>query len=189
MKQNDLVKLKQIQEAFCKLLLANDFQKITIKQIMQEAKCNRTDFYSFYSGKEELAIDICRPILDVFSMYSISFLQSKSRKEQVANIVQAYQYIDKHQRLIQTLLQIQTATFSPYEMIVTAFKEECLKLIKKEPLANPIRTDYVTDILASELMETMVWWFNNRERHHNNYQLLANLIIEGVYSGIMSLLR
>ncbi|GBG95539.1 TetR family transcriptional regulator [Ligilactobacillus salitolerans] len=43
-----------IQQAFWKLLLAEDFQKITIKQILLEAQVNRATFYKYYANKYEL---------------------------------------------------------------------------------------------------------------------------------------
>ncbi|UXR71057.1 MULTISPECIES: TetR/AcrR family transcriptional regulator [unclassified Staphylococcus] len=106
---------ENLRAALLTLLKEKTYQKITVTDICQTAKCSRNAFYLHYESKENLyqaiLIDIivdieesCRPVVENFSDIGVA-----ESKEYLTNILNA---VEHHRPILSQLLENKQVNFS-----------------------------------------------------------------------------
>nr|WP_246543078.1 TetR/AcrR family transcriptional regulator [Fusibacter paucivorans] len=152
------------------LLNEKEYEKITISELVNCVKMNRTTFYLFYSSKEALVQDIC----DIF-------FTEHFRKFARANLTHDEVYKEKvfletsrellaQKKAIRRLMAIRTERFDGYSQMETALEQMIMNLF----LENNIRIknsgplDLFAKLYAAYIMASVKWFVEEGEHYEIN---------------------
>ncbi|HJE97992.1 TetR/AcrR family transcriptional regulator [Ligilactobacillus acidipiscis] len=157
-----------IKNAFWNLLLAENFQKITIKQIILEAQVNRATFYKYYANKYELLDSVENDLMTEFEKMTAkapnSLFNNDFEDKQLDNYYhQLVQYIYKNGAKFSALLNSDNGSTFINKLISTDKKvwqqkkiEKYLSVPERYALAAMIgmATNLITEWVKSDFQET-----------------------------------
>lgn len=157
-----------IKNAFWNLLLAESFQKITIKQIILEAQVNRATFYKYYANKYELLDSVENDLMTDFEKMTKkapnSLFNDDFEDKQLDNYYhQLVQYIYKNGTKFSALLNSDNGATFINKLISTDKKvwqqkkiEKYLSVPERYALAAMIgmATNLITEWVKSDFQET-----------------------------------
>lgn len=93
--------IKNIQKAVCKLLQIVGHEKLTIKQICDEAKVNRTTFYAHFDTIEDVLYEICEEhIIKAYEIFLNRNIPYQQRIKQTMDVLmenaEFFAYVFEH---------------------------------------------------------------------------------------------
>lgn len=135
---------EKIKKSFWTLMKEHSFQDISVSQIASIADINRSTFYTHYTDKYDLLLEIIHDLLD-FNLVQ--------RDDLLAEMADYFDCIQAHQELLLLLFRDQSMAF---------FKED-VKIVWRHHFPADLRTDksYKLRIITAIFMESTEWWLAN----------------------------
>ncbi len=158
------VKTRQaILDAYLRLLTKNEYEKISVKDIIEEANVGRSTFYSHYETKDDLTRVVCKMLFhhvfrhDIPPCSTHDFSEQRQNAEnRVAHML--YHVRDKH-AYYDSIIKHEEG-----QMFLRFFREYMLENIRIV-LRGPNRTKFLTvpdDFLVNHITSSFVgmirWW-------------------------------
>lgn len=178
----------RLRDALVFLLREKNFLEISVKEITELAKMNRTSFYLFFENKEELVHFTCELFLETYSENLVKSYDLFPNEKNNKYIQEAFQYIDKQKEVILALWSIENISFSPYNLMQDSI-EECIRQYLKKQNSSFINHDMISlysKMYAVNAMATVKWWIETLP--HPSYEKTAEIIEIGCTKGLNSLL-
>ena len=151
-----------IREALIDLIEERGFDSLSVGEITSRAMVSRATFYRLYQDKfdlvEQIYLDAIQSLFDAIS---------NTGSEHPPQIwVHFFEHIAEYERLYRALLGQKG---SPWFVIkMRASLAELVKEYEQNPhlrslaqAREPLLTDYVRDIIATMMVETITWWLEN----------------------------
>lgn len=155
-----------IIDAFVRLLSKSSYEKITVKDIIDEANIGRSTFYSHFETKDELARKMCNMLfqhtfahtIPVCSTHNFSDLPQNA-ENRIAHIL--YHLRDKKQYYLGII------RYDDGNLFLRFFREYMLENLSI--MINPKCTDafknipqeFIIAILTSSFIGMLQWWLQN----------------------------
>lgn len=155
-----------IFKAFTTLLTKNNYNQISVQDIIDEANIGRTTFYAHFETKEYLLKNLCEELFGHIVNTALGlphghFHCNSSAKDSVfLHLLRHLQENDWN--ILQLLSSENNGLFLHY------FKSNLKTLIisqyaDKGLLNNPtLPTDYLVNHISSSFVETVSWWIENK---------------------------
>ena len=150
---------KLIREALIDLIEEQRFDALSVREITERAMVSRATFYRLFQDKFDLVEKIYSDAMHV--LYDSVTESGTEHPPQIW--VQFFDHIAKYERLYRALLGQRG---SPW--FVLKMRSSLVKLVEEYeqnphflPIAQarePLLTDYVRDIIATMMVETITWW-------------------------------
>lgn len=145
-----------IQASLVKLLETNRFDKITIKDICDEALIGRSTFYNHYVDKYELLDKMIDEMANKFQ----DLINSRNKKiNDDSFLVYLYQELFVCRQEFLILLDIKSATGDLENQIKEILKENSRKILGNTQIDLP--ADFLTDLYAANAMTAIIWTLKN----------------------------
>ncbi|MGP1588145.1 MAG: TetR/AcrR family transcriptional regulator [Treponemataceae bacterium] len=156
-----------IVKSFLSLLPEQDFNKISVQEIVDRANIGRSTFYLHFESKEALLDYMCQQIIKhIFdSAKNIEHNHGHSQREGMPNslICHIIQHIKENDNNILTILSCQGN-----EYFLVYLKEQLKELmyisfIKDRPqkLNSDLPVDLVMNHISGSFIEMIQWWIKN----------------------------
>lgn len=162
-----------IRNSFLELLKVKPYEKITIKEIVQNADLARQTFYQLFSSKEEI---LEYHLDELFNDYRSIIV--KSNIKNIQNIAElCFAFFDNNSVFIKILIDNHLTNLLNRKFYDYLFElKSVIANDKDEPLSN-----YITAFISGALVEILVYWFkDNRSVSIDEVSKLVTKILEGL---------
>ncbi|ANZ61108.1 TetR/AcrR family transcriptional regulator [Secundilactobacillus paracollinoides] len=170
--------------AFLDLLAVEDYNKISVSQLMNRVHLTRTYFYQLYSDKSELAREAFFSLIREY-LLGISQAITKNGTANERAVQQGMQFISVHRDQMQLLMQVQKGDFN----LLTEFQDRIKTIIvaevsKSRQVSAPV-LDYFSDLFAASTITTLNWFLTHDEVSTDEMIRLASTSLS---QGVVSIL-
>lgn len=154
---------KAIMEAFTRLLFRENYNKITIQEIIDEANVGRTTFYAHFETKDDLLKELCQELFGhvIDSAMDRSHTHGLYSEGSAPTSVFCHllQHLNENQNNILGLLSCESN-----EIFLRYFKDSLNELVQSQLSAWDCRNrtmlpeDFLINHISSSFVETILWW-------------------------------
>ncbi|WP_125568015.1 TetR/AcrR family transcriptional regulator C-terminal domain-containing protein [Companilactobacillus insicii] len=158
---------EKIKKAFIDLMKVKGFDHLTVSDITNNAKINRSTFYSHYEDKYALEKHFEDMVLNELSEELNSNLDSTMKYQDISKGIESYpvintivDYIESEFDLIKVLMGSTGTTFeSRVKDVLYQVVNHGLYLAKgNSKMVDQIPNDYAYEIVVSGILNTMKFW-------------------------------
>lgn len=178
---------KAIEDAFEKLIVDNDYDKITVSAIAAEANINRKTFYLHYSSVD----DVLDSMAADFAEESLTRLTEQGFFDQeplqVKRVAQALGEIYREARLINPLFMRKL----PINHLIDVSQAQWERVIVRErvrkglpPLENTV---YYVRFLVGGMLTTYESWYNSGD--NTSFEEVAGIVAYSLLYGVNGILN
>lgn len=170
--------------AFLALLEEEDYEKISVSQLMNRAQLTRTYFYQLYTDKSELAREAFFSLVKEY-LTGISQAITANGTANRESVRQGMQFINDHRKEMQLLMRVQKGQFN----LLAEFQGRIKDIIKEEisqlPSTSDLTLDYFADLFSASTITTLNWFLT-----HDNIPTdeMIRLATSSLSQGITSIL-
>lgn len=174
---------KAIKLSFMILMLENDIEKITIKQITDKADISRKTFYlhfyDIYDVLETIENEIIEKLYLLLNQFDLQVIKTNPYIFLKAITDELNEDISFRKFLLSS-----TTSSKLLNKLKILFKNELIKIYEEDTKKNPDKLSYALTFITSGVIDTYQQWFNS-DRTDNLEDLskeLSLLITEGITS-------
>lgn len=149
---------KAIRAAFVKFLGEKDVDRITVKEIAEEAHVDRKTIYNYYSGVHEIGEELSNELFCSFeedlknTYYQLSDLY--------ALFVVLTEKLSENLELYGQIINLDSNS-AFFKNIVGFFKDKVRELLKKEASLTDFEREFTTEYVTNGLIAAYRCWFNS----------------------------
>lgn len=173
---------RKLVDSLLNLLKEKEFKQISVTQICQKTKINRTTFYLYFDSKDDLLIhsfqQFLTPLIATFDK-SISFTEKISNLESINGALSA---IQPYLRIFSEIINLKTDKFDATQKLYDYVYKNLTSKFKIE--MPTVLVDYYAGEFATSLIYTLKWWVS----HPNiSSKQIAKIIYNACYNGLNNL--
>ena len=178
---------KLIENTFYELLKAEDFAAISIKQITEKARINRSTFYRHFEDKYALRDFIIDNIVKDFEEnMDVEFMlfSDLESKDYLKHFKESLEHLKENKEKYEILWSSLLLGRNVFEEMISAGVEKMQKSIisnKKIKKQRKERAQWYAYLLVNNLLVSVRWWFNNDQKITS--EELTKLIVEHMEKG------
>ncbi len=176
-----------IENTFYELLKAEDFAAISIKQITEKARINRSTFYRHFEDKFALRDFIIDNIVKDFEEnMDVEFMlfSDLESKDYLKHFKESLEHLKENKEKYEILWSSLLLGRNVFEEMISAGVEKMQKSIisnKKIKKQRKERAQWYAYLLVNNLLVSVRWWFNNDQKITS--EELTKLIVEHMEKG------
>ncbi|MBE5969537.1 MAG: TetR/AcrR family transcriptional regulator [Lachnospiraceae bacterium] len=176
-----------IENTFYELLKAEDFAAISIKQITEKARINRSTFYRHFEDKFALRDFIIDNIVKDFEEnMDVEFMlfSDLESKDYIKHFKESLEHLKENKEKYEILWSSLLLGRNVFEEMISAGVEKMQKSIlsnKKIKKQRKERAQWYAYLLVNNLLVSVRWWFNNDQKITS--EELTKLIVEHMEKG------
>lgn len=140
--------------AFSVLLSKENYNKITVQEIIDQANIGRTTFYTHFETKDDLLKTMCEELFD----HVINGAMVIDHPEAV------FCHLLKHLEANQNLLTLLSSENN--EIFLRYFKKSLNQLMKQQFSLkdSKLPEDFLINHISSSFVEMVIWWIDTKQR-------------------------
>ncbi len=176
-----------IENTFYELVKAEDFAAISIKQITEKARINRSTFYRHFEDKYALRDYIIDNIVKDFEEnMDVEFMlfSDLESKDYLKHFKESLEHLKENKEKYEILWSSLLLGRNVFEEMISAGVEKMQKSIisnKKIKKQRKERAQWYAYLLVNNLLVSVRWWFNNDQKITS--EELTKLIVEHMEKG------
>ena len=176
-----------IENTFYVLVKAEDFAAISIKQITEKARINRSTFYRHFEDKYALRDYIIDNIVKDFKEnMDVEFMlfSDLESKDYLKHFKESLEHLKENKEKYEILWSSLLLGRNVFEEMISAGVEKMQKSIlsnKKIKKQRKERAQWYAYLLVNNLLVSVRWWFNNDQKITS--EELTKLIVEHMEKG------
>lgn len=160
---------KAIRTAFIDLLTEQNYDDITIQDILDKALVNRATFYKYYTGKSDLA----GQMIDEFRQQVEKLLSDRlnTDDQSLEMIMQCHgQRMFELRKQMLALWKIRTKRHNLYQDMFDMSKQNFIELAKQQDKNSDIgaNLDYQATMMATLMMASIQYYFERNQPFPNH---------------------
>ena len=144
-----------IKRVFIELLYREEFGKITVQEILDNALINRSTFYKYYTDKYDLAEQIVGEVINDTRIFINERFNITQMEAFFPIIKRIYEHFYERREEILALLRIRTDKISLGDTFQALLKEKYIKTNSRNGAESLI--DYHATVYASFVFTTLKW--------------------------------
>lgn len=177
---------RAIEEAFGRLIIDNDYDKITVSAIAAEANINRKTFYLHYQSVD----DVLDSMASNYARYMLERLTSEGFFDEeplnMEHVAQSIGSIYREARLVNPIFMRKL----PIDHIIEASKTQWEAVVGRErarkglpPLEN---TGYYVQFFLGGMLNTYESWYNSGD--NTSFEEIAHIVAYSLLRGLNGVL-
>ncbi|GEO62855.1 TetR family transcriptional regulator [Companilactobacillus nantensis] len=152
----------KIQKAFIKLVNLNGFDKLSVKDLVNEAQINRGTFYLHYLDKydliEKYENEVLLQIEDIFNKYPKASPTDIQNDKYNNAFFQLFKYLYSQKELAVVLMK------SPDSVIIHKAKLLILRIVHSGTMfKDKVPTDFANEILSQGIIDFILYWLSQEK--------------------------
>jgi len=182
---------ENIQNQMIRLLETVPFEKITVNQLIEACRINRSTFYRNYEDKYDLIRKMCRQQLDEFqSALRTEFAVLPELSEEAAReaFLPLLKYFEKNRNILVVLCKHDLPIDLAADMH-RIYSEQILEQMVKHfsiPAARRSMASYYARLISGNILTSILWWheqqFNASE--DEMLEIIRTAVSHGVYNSM-----
>ncbi len=155
---------KLLWDALMALLVERDFEKISVKDICEQAMVHRTTFYKHYEDKHDLLLRGMKEMHDALAGETDLPKDASLDESLPQHLVRIFVHVSRHQRFYRLLL-CGASTSSFQTLMRTYLAEGCEARLRRrqqqEGLQFAVPLPILAQFYAGVLISITIWWLEN----------------------------
>lgn len=182
---------ENIQNQMIRLLETVPFEKITVNQLIEACRINRSTFYRNYEDKYDLVRKMCREQLDEFQRAlrtDFIALPELGEEETRESFLPLLKYFEKNRSILVILCGHDLPTDLSGDMH-RIYSEKILEQMVKHfsiPAARRSMASYYARLISGNILTSILWWheqqFNASE--DEMLEIIRTAVSHGVYNSM-----
>jgi AcrR family transcriptional regulator len=151
---------RALGSALVELMLAREFDDISVQQVLDRARVGRATFYSHFRNKHDLLLSDAERVFDALERH---FIASAGSSRRVAPVTELFSHVAEFQRFIRAVEQTPLRE-SVYDLLTGHLAQIILRRLseisdvgRRSGLPPPA----TARVLAAALVEMMRWWLEH----------------------------
>ena len=166
-----------LKNSLLELLQTETIQKVSIKQICQNAQINRSTFYKYYGSQYDLLQEIGQDTVEQIVSILRQHLERQTNPQNA--MLEVCRYLEQHFAALQPLVQ------NDPEFVHTLWGHPTIRNVLRisiSPSWDPELEEYILDYIAAGIAQVVQLWMSreNRESPEQMAALLIRLILAGL---------
>ena len=156
-----------IEGALVRLLLGKPFERVTVQDILDEARVNRKTFYKHYADKYALADLLIERQRDLFAAaLEERFAVDERESAFPAALRKFYQKMHDNRDALLALLDVRTERYTFRDEIEAALKSAyCKRFAGDDTLGiDEMTLDYLSDSFAATTLSSVRWFLETDDK-------------------------
>lgn len=176
-----------IENTFYDLIKDEDFAAVTIKQITEKARINRSTFYRHFEDKYALRDYIIDNIVKDFEdNMDVEFMlfSDLESKDYLKHFNESLEHLKENKEKYEILWSSLLLGRNVFEEMIAAGVEKMQKCIisnKKIKKQRKERAQWYAYLLVNNLLVSVRWWFSNEDKISSSE--LTKLVVEHMKNG------
>ncbi|PXV95707.1 TetR family transcriptional regulator [Lachnotalea glycerini] len=159
-----IIKSKEsIEKAFLELLKEKDFDSITVKELLANARINKATFYKYYQDKYDLAHILCQEFMDEYVILLNRRQNYSSSNELPIVINNIYRFMFEKRELLTSLLKIHTDDIHLYDDMQCVLKNIYIMMNHNLLKKHGKDLELCAHIFSSTILSLLEYMYNNNE--------------------------
>ena len=170
---------KAIRTAFVKLMAEKEIDRITVKELAEEADVDRKTIYNYYDSVQDIGEELSNELFELFET------QTKEYRYQLSNPYESFDVLTKilseNLELYGQLINL-NVTSHFFQISVNYFKSKIRDVLKQRGDLTDIQVEFTTEYLTNGLFAAYRCWFNSdRSLSLEEFSSeMGKLVLEGV---------
>lgn len=176
-----------LKEALIKLLGQQNFEEITINDIVSEAYVTRSTFYRYYDDKYELLSEIEDQILQfIRNEREVEFLMDdKTEIFDTDNIIKLFKALDRYSEVLRVLLT--NVGVLSFKMKIRKIVSQRLDFLNKMFQSSNVRLELGKEYLIAIIIQTFEYWAQYKDKVSE--EEIAQMITAVYHQGLINALN
>jgi len=153
-----------LRDALISLILKQDYEAITIKDIIDEANIGRSTFYAHYSSKEDLLRSGFKHLQEHLAEYQKEALAKRGDPKECALSfsLAMFEHAGEHKDIYRALVggHGKTVVVNRIRDMISDLLQDELYLGLDQKTVNEIPRDIVIQYIAGAFMAVLTWWLD-----------------------------
>ena len=160
---------KALHDALISLLLENNYDSITVQQVLDRANVGRSTFYTHFQDKDELLTTRIHDLgSTLFSAQQRGKVSSRRHESIIAFSRAMFEHAHAFRNVYHALLNTQAWPLvrqQIQDILTELIQRECRSEIQKlKEASSDVPVDLFVYFLAATFMSVMTWWLDRRSR-------------------------
>lgn len=176
-----------LKEALIKLLGQQNFEEITVNDIVSEAYVTRSTFYRYYDDKYELLSEIEDQILQfIRNEREVEFLMDdKTEIFDTDNIIKLFNALDRYSEVLRVLLT--NVGVLSFKMKIRKIVSQRLDFLNKMFQSSNVRLELGKEYLIAIIIQTFEYWAQYKDKVSE--EEIAQMITAVYHQGLINALN
>ena len=176
---------KAIRAAFVKLMGEKEIDRITIKELADEADVDRKTIYNYYSGIHEIGEELANELFELFER------ETKDFEDQISNPYESFGVLTKvlseNLELYGQLINLDINSHF-FQISVNYFKSKIREALKAREKLTERQIEFTTEYVTNGMFAAYRYWFNSdREMSLEQFSKeMGKLVLDGVGNYIIN---
>ena len=171
---------RAIRNAFVRLLADKEIEKITVKEVADNADVDRKTVYNYYNGVYEILEELENELVALFEAATENFSYEKEGDEGI--FFALTEFLNNNLEIFSLLMKIDERSRF-IEKIIEYLRERIKKAIIDSDKNIPLqKVDLATEYVASGIFSAYRYWFNSERKQPlaSVSRELARLVLGGL---------
>ena len=182
---------ENIQNQMIRLLETVPFEKITVNQLIEACRINRSTFYRNYEDKYDLVRKMCREQLDEFQRAlrtDFIALPELGEEETRESFLPLLKYFEKNRSILVILCGHDLPTDLSGDMH-RIYSEKILEQMVKHfsiPAARRSMASYYARLISGNILTSILWWHEQQfsASEDEMLEIIRTAVSHGVYNSM-----
>lgn len=176
---------RAIRAAFVKLMGEKEVDRITIKELADEADVDRKTIYNYYSGIHQIGEEFATELFELFER------ETKDFEDQISNPYESFDVLTKvlseNLELYGQIINLDVNSHF-FQISVNYFKSKIREALKARENLTEMQIEFTTEYVTNGLFAAYRYWFNSgREMSLEQFSKeMGKLVLDGIGNYIIN---
>lgn len=156
---------QEFQQALLDLLENQEYERITVSQIAQQAGLNRATFYLHYEDKEDLLEQYLSKYLDEFKRGAIIIPKEFRYDSHYPHplFIRMFEHMEENIKFYQIMLSDldNSKIYFSIKMIIASFVEDASEYMQRDGINYDVPVNLSNAYITEAYLGTILWWLEN----------------------------
>jgi AcrR family transcriptional regulator len=154
---------RALGEALVELMLARDYDDISVQQVLDRARVGRATFYAHFRGKRDLLLSDAERFWGMLEAHFLAHAGGTTRVAPVAELFAHVADVERFQRALERA-GLQATVYDLLGAHLARLIERRLGELRPEVGGAGLSRAAVSRLLAAALLEMLRWWLDRADR-------------------------
>ena len=184
--ENSIGTVEKLKLALLSCLNEKEYSDITISELSRRAGINRTTFYLLFGSKDELFVQLCDSVIDLWfqDFFDLNIVKKVESEKEL--FLKFLAWIDEWRPALRRIAHLRTEAFDGFSLLAEGFEKKMASqsIFMTDDRKKQMRHDLFIRIYSVGLTSMLSWMVDQEEDFDAEefHTMIKKLRYEGFYS-------